>query len=72
MAGRAWLEFDVQPANNGVILHQRAIFDPVGLWGLACLYALFPQHELVLRGIIRDLGRAALAVAAATPPLPLH
>jgi hypothetical protein len=81
LPGRAWLEFEVQPAENGVILRQTAIFDPVGLSGLAYWYALFPLHELMFRGMIRNLGRTA-AVAAETehgilppretPPLPLH
>jgi len=71
----------VQPATGGVTLRQTAIFDPVGLWGLAYWYALFPLHELVFRGMIRNLGRAAVALAAETenvsppppetPPLPL-
>jgi len=72
LPGRAWLEFDVQPAKSGVTLRQTAIFDPVGLLGLAYWYALFPLHEVVFRGMIRNLGRAALAVAPVTPPLPLH
>lgn len=59
LPGRAWLEFEVQPARGGVTLRQTAIFDPVGLWGLAYWYALFPLHELVFRGMIRNLGRAA-------------
>jgi uncharacterized protein YbjT (DUF2867 family) len=59
LPGRAWLEFEVQPGKGGVTLRQTAIFDPVGLWGLAYWYALFPLHELVFRGMIRNLGRAA-------------
>jgi uncharacterized protein YbjT (DUF2867 family) len=62
LPGRAWLEFDVHPIKGGVTLRQTAIFDPVGLWGLAYWYALFPLHELVFRGMIRNLGRAAVAV----------
>jgi uncharacterized protein YbjT (DUF2867 family)/uncharacterized protein YndB with AHSA1/START domain len=71
LPGRAWLEFEVQPAKGGVMLRQTAIFDPVGLWGLAYWYALFPLHELVFRGMIRNLGRAAVAAAAETKPLNL-
>ncbi len=58
LPGRAWLEFDVQPTKDGVTLRQTATFDPVGLAGLAYWYALFPLHELVFRGMIRNLGRA--------------
>jgi uncharacterized protein YbjT (DUF2867 family) len=60
LPGRAWLEFEVQPTQNGATLRQTATFDPVGLWGLAYWYALFPLHELVFRGMIRNLGRAAV------------
>ena len=63
LPGRAWLEFEVQPAKGGVTLRQTATFDPVGLSGLAYWYALFPVHELVFRGMIRNLGRAAVAGA---------
>jgi uncharacterized protein YbjT (DUF2867 family) len=72
LPGRAWLEFDVQAAKSGVTLRQTAIFDPVGLLGLGYWYALFPLHEVVFRGMIRNLGRAAVAIASETPPLPLH
>ena len=68
LPGRAWLEFEVQPVAGGVTLRQTAIFDPVGLWGLAYWYALFPLHELVFRGMIRNLGRAVGAVVTDTKP----
>jgi uncharacterized protein YbjT (DUF2867 family) len=64
LPGRAWLEFDVQPANGGVTLRQTATFDPVGLSGLAYWYALLPLHELVFRGMLRNLRRAAMAAPA--------
>ena len=66
LPGRAWLEFEVQPVAGGVTLRQTATFDPVGLWGLTYWYALFPMHELVFRGMIRNLSRAAVAVATQT------
>jgi len=74
LPGRAWLEFDVQTAKDGVTLRQTATFDPVGLSGLAYWYGLFPLHELVFRGMIRNLGRAAVMIALETEhvlsPLP--
>jgi uncharacterized protein YbjT (DUF2867 family) len=65
LPGRAWLAFDVQPARDGAMIRQTATFDPVGFWGLAYWYALYPVHELVFRGMIRELGRAAVMVASA-------
>lgn len=59
LPGRARLEFDVLPTAGGVILRQTATFDPVELWGLAYWYALYPLHEVMFSGIIRNLGRAS-------------
>jgi uncharacterized protein YbjT (DUF2867 family) len=81
LPGRAWLEFDVQTAKDGLTLRQTATFDPVGLSGLAYWYGLFPLHELVFRGMVRNLGRTAVMAAVETehvlspvpkrpPPLP--
>lgn len=60
LPGRAWLEFEVEPASGGVVIRQTATFDPVGLLGLAYWYTLFPIHELVFRGMIRGISRAAM------------
>jgi len=64
LPGRAWLEFEVEPEGGGVVIRQTATFDPVGLWGLVYWYALFPIHELVFRGMMRGLGRAAISCEA--------
>lgn len=68
LPGRAWLEFEVQPNKDGMILRQTATFDPVGLWGLAYWYALYPLHEVVFRGMMRNLHRAVMAFAAENKP----
>ena len=68
LPGRAWLEFDVEPGDAGAVLRQTATFDPVGLAGLAYWYVLFPVHELVFRGMLRGLARAAM-VSGAEPKL---
>jgi uncharacterized protein YbjT (DUF2867 family) len=61
LPGRAWLEFrvDEDPDGGGSIVHQTAIFDPVGLLGLAYWYALFPLHGLVFGGMLRGIAGAA-------------
>ena len=64
LPGRAWLEFEVEPEGGGVVIRQTATFDPVGLWGLVYWYAMFPIHELVFRGMMRGLGRAAISCKA--------
>jgi len=57
--GRAWLEFQVTPCEGGSSIRQTAIFDPLGLFGLLYWYAVYPLHQLVFAGMLRNLGRAA-------------
>ncbi len=59
--GRAWLQFEVTPANRGSLIRQTALFDPVGLGGLIYWYGLWGIHQLVFAGMLRNLARAALA-----------
>ncbi len=58
LPGRAWLEFELTPDGTGTTIRQTAIFDPVGLWGRAYWYALYPLHHLVFGGMLRGLARA--------------
>jgi uncharacterized protein YbjT (DUF2867 family) len=59
LPGRAWLEFDVEPRGSGASIRQTAIFDPLGLAGLAYWYGLYPVHKLIFSGMLRRI--AALA-----------
>lgn len=59
LPGRAWLEFEVQPDGKGARLRQTAAFDPLGLWGLAYWYGVWPLHQLVFAGMLRGIARAA-------------
>jgi hypothetical protein len=61
LPGRAWLQFEVEPDGSGSRLCQTAVFDPVGLFGLAYWYALYPLHELVFAGMLRGIKRAMAA-----------
>ena len=58
LPGRAWLQFEVEPDGAGSTLRQTAIFDPVGLLGLAYWYALYPLHQLVFAGMLRGIVTA--------------
>ena len=64
LPGRAWLQFDVVAEHGGSRITQTALYDPVGLAGLAYWYALYPVHEFVFRGMVRNIARAAEAEAA--------
>jgi len=57
--GRAWLEFEVVESGetSDSTIRQTAIFDPVGLFGLAYWYALYPLHWLVFSGMLRGIAR---------------
>jgi hypothetical protein len=59
LPGRAWLEFEVEPREGGARIRQTAIFDPVGLSGLAYWYLLYPLHCLVFSRMLENIARAA-------------
>jgi hypothetical protein len=44
------------PVISGSTIRQTAIFDPVGLAGLAYWYALYPLHQLVFDGMLRRIA----------------
>ena len=60
LPGRAWLQFEVEPAGGGSIIRQTAVFDPVGVLGRLYWYSVWPLHGLVFRGMIRGIARAAV------------
>ncbi len=67
LPGRAWLEFEVQPRPDGrASIRQTALYDPVGLAGLAYWYALVPLHRFVFAGMLEGIARAALSDDART------
>jgi uncharacterized protein YbjT (DUF2867 family) len=57
--GRAWLEFEVEPVEEGSQIRQTAIFDPAGLFGLAYWYALYPLHAVIFRGMLSQIAKRA-------------
>jgi uncharacterized protein YbjT (DUF2867 family) len=61
LPGRAWLQFEVEPANGGSTLTQTAIFDPVGLPGLLYWYGLWPAHSLIFSSMLKGIARASTA-----------
>ncbi len=59
LPGRAWLEFEVTGTETASTIRQTAVFDPVGLTGLLYWYAIYPLHQFVFAGMLRNLVRAA-------------
>jgi hypothetical protein len=70
LPGRAWLEFEVTEDAGGALVRQTAIFDPVGLSGLAYWYLIYPLHQLIFAGMLRGITRACVRDRASsrTPP----
>ena len=59
LPGRAWLEFEVKPSAGHSVIHQTAVFDPVGLSGLIYWYGIYPLHSLIFAGMLSRLGKRA-------------
>lgn len=59
LPGRAWLEFEVSRHQGKSRIRQTAVFDPLGLLGLAYWYAMYPLHQLVFAGMLHGIARAA-------------
>ena len=59
LPGRAWLEFEVTPCEHGSTIRQTAIFDPLGLLGLLYWYGIYPLHQFVFAGMLRNIVREA-------------
>jgi uncharacterized protein YbjT (DUF2867 family) len=59
LPGRAWLEFEVSGDAERSTIRQTAIFDPIGLLGLLYWYGIYPLHQFVFGGMLRNLVRAA-------------
>ncbi len=62
--GRAWLEFEVTEQDGTSSIRQTAIFDPLGMTGLAYWYLMYPLHQFVFAGMLRGICRAAMQAEA--------
>lgn len=59
LPGRAWLEFEVTEEGTQTFIRQTAIFDPIGLMGLAYWYGIYPLHQLVFAGMLKSIATEA-------------
>ena len=60
VSGRAWLQFEVTPSDDGVTISQTALFDPLGLTGRLYWYFLTPVHQIVFTRMLRKIAEAAI------------
>jgi uncharacterized protein YbjT (DUF2867 family) len=56
LPGRAWLEFEVKPDAGGSVIHQTAVFDPVGLLGSLYWFGIYPLHGRIFGGMLRAIA----------------
>ncbi len=47
LPGEAWLEFKIKENNGQKVLHQKATFRPLGIWGRLYWYLVLPFHFLI-------------------------
>lgn len=66
LPGRAWLEYEVTPIDEGrrSQIRQTATFDPRGWLGRAYWYALVPIHAVLFRGMLNAIARRAEAASS--------
>jgi uncharacterized protein YbjT (DUF2867 family) len=56
LPGEAWLEFKIEPADNGqFVVKQTATFRPWGIAGRLYWYSILPLHELVFPGMLKGI-----------------
>jgi uncharacterized protein YbjT (DUF2867 family) len=61
--GKAWLQFQAKPHEDGQsLLLQTAFFAPKGLMGWLYWYALYPFHALIFSGMIDEIARRAVGL----------
>ncbi len=64
--GKAWLQFQVAPREDGqTLLSQTAFFAPKGLFGWLYWSGLYPLHGLIFSGLIDQIARRAVALKRA-------
>lgn len=59
--GRAWLQFEAVPKEEGTELVQTAYFVPTGFLGWLYWYALYPVHALIFDDMVAAVAREATA-----------
>jgi uncharacterized protein YbjT (DUF2867 family) len=60
LPGRAWLQFEIEEDGEGAKIRQTALFDPLGLPGLAYWYGIYTLHQFVFAGMLAGVRKAAL------------
>ena len=59
LPGDAWIEWTIEPLENGSLITQRATYKPKGLLGRLYWYAVSPFHFLVFPGLLSGIVKDA-------------
>ena len=59
LPGRAWLQWEAVPEQEGTRLVQTALFAPNGLVGACYWYGLYPFHKFIFSAMVEALARRA-------------
>lgn len=62
--GRAWLQWEARPEEDGTRIVQTAFFVPIGLPGVLYWYVLYPLHGLIFSDLVDAVARRADDFAA--------
>ena len=57
--GHAWLQWESLPENGGTRLVQTALFEPIGFWGAAYWYGIYPLHKKIFSDLVDAVVRDA-------------
>ncbi len=55
LPGEAWLEFKIKEQNGKYVLHQKATFRPLGLWGRLYWYLALPFHFIIFPRMAKNI-----------------
>jgi uncharacterized protein YbjT (DUF2867 family) len=62
LPGRAWLEFSIEPVNQGNQLSIKAYFQPRGLMGKIYWYVFLPFHHTIFEDLLKQIERKGLYI----------
>jgi hypothetical protein len=52
LPGRAWLAFEANEDEEGSLIRQTVVFDPLGVAGLASWCITYPLHRIIFAGML--------------------
>jgi len=71
MPGSGWLQYELEPDEDGTLVRQTAIFDAKGVLGRAYWYLVLPFHHFVFEGTLKGIDRECRALVSGPDTCPL-